>query len=152
MESSTNSELGSSHNIRTLLCRIKSIGEYLKAKAPEPDILKIWGNSLYDTAVELFEATAMPFTGSKIDAATINSLGIKHPMDDLKKHFTELSKHNSGKMISSDYVVTIIDLVEGQQKTKVAGYLFEDRFYKDLTDLRGFTMSAENTPTPVYYA
>lgn len=35
---------------------------------------------------------------------------------------------------------------------QLAGYLFNDRFYKNLDELSGFTMSEDNKPIKVFFA
>jgi len=52
-ESSTNSPVGSSHWYSTLIGRILHIGEFLKEKSPEPEIIRTWGERLYSAALEL---------------------------------------------------------------------------------------------------
>lgn len=46
-----------------------------------------------------------------------------------------------------------IDYLEANSndKIKVAGYLFNGRFYKSLDELKGKTMSKENQPKPLYF-
>jgi len=41
--------------------------------------------------------------------------------------------------------------VEGLSKKIIAGYLFNGRYYKNLSDLRGKTMSYDNKPIKLYY-
>ena len=68
MNSSTNSELGSHHNINTLIARIKHIGEYIKDN-PEKitsERIKTGGGNIYDAIIELQEAIQV-IRGNKDD-------------------------------------------------------------------------------------
>lgn len=60
-----------------------------------------------------------------------------------------------GKSVSTEVPSTTvirawIECPECTESKKPAGYIFEDRFYKTLDELRGRTMGEEFQPVPVY--
>jgi len=55
MKSSTNSKVGSAHWFNTLMGKHLRIGEYLKDKTPSENIMRAWGEELFNTSLELID-------------------------------------------------------------------------------------------------
>lgn len=80
-----------------------------------------------------------------------------------KRLISEIKRNKSLHVLDNDmsskHAISVGDQLKEANETittykkaiKVAGYLFNGRFYKSLDELKGKTMSKENQPKPLYF-
>ena len=56
----TNSPIGSVHWYRSIVSKIKDIGEFLSTETPKEEYLRVWGRELFDGSLELLKIENNP--------------------------------------------------------------------------------------------
>jgi hypothetical protein len=159
----TNSPIGGVHWYRSILSKIKDIGEFLSTETPKEEYLRVWGRELFEGSIELLKIENNPTLKQQPTAEKVaelkDSSGNEHHLSQLDKsrqpviktaegaeeylHSTPMGyiyRTNKGRgfeyKFDIDSVISLMNTFATLHAQKIADKMVEERLREELITYR----------------